>query len=426
MKLFQRRTALILIFALILQVMTSAFVFADESYSETSGPEETEIQKPEEADSEDLTDSAEADIASDSADNKVNDSEGQSSDTVTDKNQPKKNEQLSFDTEHNTLQGEQSPDSDQDDEEEEPLNGWVTEGGKKYYYIDGVKQTGMKHIGKYWYFFKTSGAMKTGWLTLNGKRYFFHLSSGRRFRGKKIMKRKVYYFRKSGVMVKGWLKSKGKKYYHNPKNGRRIFGSRKIKKYYYYFRPKSGIMKKGWLKLNGKKYYYDKKGHKRFGVQKIGRKTFYLNRTTGAKMPKGSYYLYNKIWSKSSRTNWLIYVSKGGRWVNVFKGKKNNWTIVKRCRCSIGAPGTPTPSGTFRVTCKVYHFGESKGYTCWYATGFIGSAYLMHSVVCYSGTKTPSDGRLGMAISHGCIRMKIGNAKWIYDHVPGGTTVYIS
>ena len=143
-------------------------------------------------------------------------------------------------------------------------------------------------------------------------------------------------------------------------------------------------------------------------------------------MPKGKYHLYNKIWTKSSSTKYLIYVDKSGRWVNVFKGSARHWTIIKRFRCSIGSPHSPTPSGTFRVTCKVYHFGEGKGYTCWYATGFIGSSYLMHSVVCYRGTRIPSDGRLGMAISHGCIRMKLGNAQWIYNNVPVGSKVYIS
>ena len=427
MKLFQRRTALILISALILQALTCAFVFADDSYSETSGSEETETIKPEETGAEELeSSSAPSDSASDTA-GAEDISENGSSVQDTDKEQPEKSEQLSLDAEQDDPGNEQDPDSGQEGEEEEPLNGWVTEDGKKFYYVDGVKQTGMKHIGKYWYYFKSNGVMKTGWLTLNGKRLYFNPDNGHRTHGKKTINGKVFYFKqKCGVMAKGWIKVNGKKFYHDPTSGKRIYGGKKIGKYRYYFKLKSGAMKKGWLKLHGKKYYYNKKGHKVFGVHKIGKKTFYFNRTTGAKTAKGNYYLYNKIWTKSSSTNWLIYVSKGGRWVNVFRGRRKHWDIVKRYRCSIGAPGTPTPSGTYRVTCKVYHFGEGKGYTCWYATGFIGSAYLMHSVVCYRGTRTPSDGRLGMAISHGCIRMNIGNAKWIYDHVPGGTTVYIS
>ena len=29
-----------------------------------------------------------------------------------------------------------------------------------------------------------------------------------------------------------------------------------------------------------------------------------------------------------------------------------------------------------------------------------------------------------MNLSHGCVRLDIDNAKWIYDNVPGGTTIY--
>lgn len=35
------------------------------------------------------------------------------------------------------------------------------------------------------------------------------------------------------------------------------------------------------------------------------------------------------------------------------------------------------------------------------------------------------DGRLGMRLSHGCVRLAIENAKWIYDNIPSGTTVII-
>jgi len=35
------------------------------------------------------------------------------------------------------------------------------------------------------------------------------------------------------------------------------------------------------------------------------------------------------------------------------------------------------------------------------------------------------DGRLGMALSHGCVRLNINNAKWIYDNIPAGSTVCV-
>lgn len=35
------------------------------------------------------------------------------------------------------------------------------------------------------------------------------------------------------------------------------------------------------------------------------------------------------------------------------------------------------------------------------------------------------DGRLGMHLSHGCVRLQIDNAKWIYNNIPRGTTVVV-
>ncbi|MCD8365775.1 MAG: L,D-transpeptidase family protein, partial [Clostridiales bacterium] len=64
-------------------------------------------------------------------------------------------------------------------------------------------------------------------------------------------------------------------------------------------------------------------------------------------------------------------------------------------------------------------------YTCWYYTQFYGN-YLFHSVLYYPGSMTRvKDGRLGMNLSHGCVRLSMTNAKWIYDNIPIGTKVYV-
>jgi lipoprotein-anchoring transpeptidase ErfK/SrfK len=38
---------------------------------------------------------------------------------------------------------------------------------------------------------------------------------------------------------------------------------------------------------------------------------------------------------------------------------------------------------------------------------------------------TPQDGSIGYSLSHGCIRMHIPQAEWLFDHVEVGTPVYI-
>ena len=51
--------------------------------------------------------------------------------------------------------------------------------------------------------------------------------------------------------------------------------------------------------------------------------------------------------------------------------------------------------------------------------------YLFHSVLYNKYNGSLNDGRLGMALSHGCVRLDINNAKWIYDVIPSGTTVVV-
>jgi L,D-transpeptidase-like protein len=47
----------------------------------------------------------------------------------------------------------------------------------------------------------------------------------------------------------------------------------------------------------------------------------------------------------------------------------------------------------------------------------LGDGYLLHG--------TPYKESIGMAATHGCIRMRDEDIEWMYDHVPVGTKVYI-
>lgn len=133
--------------------------------------------------------------------------------------------------------------------------------------------------------------------------------------------------------------------------------------------------------------------------------------------------MYAKAQKMSSSTKWLILVDTKSCKVGIFKGSKGNWELQKYWSCSPGASSTPTPKGTYTVKSKGLSFGS--GYTCWYYTQFYGN-YLFHSVLYNPGSKTSlQDGRLGMQLSHGCVRLSLSNAKWIYDNIPRGTKVYI-
>lgn len=124
----------------------------------------------------------------------------------------------------------------------------------------------------------------------------------------------------------------------------------------------------------------------------------------------------------TSSTSYLILVNRSAHKVGVFQGWRGNWNNIAMWDCADGASGTPTVEGTFRVGSRGYYF-DSGASRCYWWTQFYGN-YLFHSVL-YNKNGTLQDGRVGMALSHGCVRLQIANAKWIYDNIPSGTTVVV-
>lgn len=130
----------------------------------------------------------------------------------------------------------------------------------------------------------------------------------------------------------------------------------------------------------------------------------------------------------SSPSKYLIWTKIDEQRTYIFEGSKNNWKLIKSFICSTGRDYTPTPKGTFALTYKVPSFGQNKGYCCKYAFGFIGTNYLYHSII-YDRTGSyllENKGVLGQKASQGCIRFAVENAKWFYDTMIPGSTVYIS
>ena len=126
----------------------------------------------------------------------------------------------------------------------------------------------------------------------------------------------------------------------------------------------------------------------------------------------------------NSSSVYLIWVDTDHFKTNIFKKSKNSWTLYKSFLCTIGKPLEPTIKGTFFVGVKGYSFGENRGFRCLYYTQIKGN-YLFHSIVYYLDG-TIKDDRLGMQLTDGCIRLSTENAKWIYDNIPGGTTIFIN
>ena len=86
-------------------------------------------------------------------------------------------------------------------------------------------------------------------------------------------------------------------------------------------------------------------------------------------------------------------------------------------------PKEPTVKGTFAVGSKGSYFIADGGARCKYYTQIKGN-YLFHRVLYDSKGEKIIDGTLGVPVSHGCVRLATENAKFIYDNIPAGTTIW--
>ena len=139
--------------------------------------------------------------------------------------------------------------------------------------------------------------------------------------------------------------------------------------------------------------------------------------------PRGLMQMMQRANLYGSTTPFLILVNRSTHKVGIFQGWQGNWNNIAFWDCSDGAPSTPTVEGVFRVGSRGYYFDSGSSRCYWY-TQFYGN-YLFHSVLYSKYNGGLIDGRLGMALSHGCVRLDINNAKWIYDNIPSGTTVVV-
>ncbi|MBU3204808.1 L,D-transpeptidase [Clostridium algidicarnis] len=127
----------------------------------------------------------------------------------------------------------------------------------------------------------------------------------------------------------------------------------------------------------------------------------------------------------ASGTKYLILVNIKEQKTYIYKGSKNKWSLTKEFLCSTGINGKETPKGTFTVQNKGDWFYTDKydqGGKYW--VGFKGN-YLFHSLPFDKEQKNIVDTTLGKPASHGCIRLKVEESKWIYDNVPIGSKVIV-
>lgn len=127
-----------------------------------------------------------------------------------------------------------------------------------------------------------------------------------------------------------------------------------------------------------------------------------------------------------SLTSNLIYVNLKDQITYIYKGSINNWDKIKSFKCSTGIESEKTPTGIFDVRERgAWFFSDKYNQGGKYWVQFYGD-YLFHSVPYNKEQSEVVDYTLGVPASHGCIRLKTEDAKWIYDNIESGTKVIIN
>ncbi|MEE0041461.1 GH25 family lysozyme [Catenibacterium sp.] len=179
----------------------------------------------------------------------------------------------------------------------------------------------------------------------------------------------------------------------------------------YYFYVKNGRLDwnySGYAQIDGQGEYYEVRNGRLVG-----------GTLTLAKM-------HGVANNQDSPTNYIVIVDRAAHRVGVFKGSKYNWADAKYYKCCVGKPSTPTISGTYYIKSRGKYFDTGTKGRCWYFTQINGN-YLFHSVI-YDRQNSPKriiDNSMDAAVSHGCVRLDLENAKWIYDNIPKNTKVII-
>ena len=109
--------------------------------------------------------------------------------------------------------------------------------------------------------------------------------------------------------------------------------------------------------------------------------------------------------------------------MRVYQGSKGEWVLINSFPCAIGKPSTPTCTGEYRYYSRETAWRYSN-YYCGPIMRFNGG-YAIHSTLLrYDGTDY--DGRVGVAISHGCVRLRPDKLDWLINTVPLYTKIYIT
>jgi len=122
---------------------------------------------------------------------------------------------------------------------------------------------------------------------------------------------------------------------------------------------------------------------------------------------------------------------KDGKYIEVDITKQimmiyNNGQLTGLYKVSTGMPGMRTPIGSFKIMKKSATYW-SNACKCWmpYAMQFTEKGIFIHELPIYPGLGREGENHLGYPVSHGCVRLGIGDAEEVFEFAEVGTPVIV-
>jgi len=125
-----------------------------------------------------------------------------------------------------------------------------------------------------------------------------------------------------------------------------------------------------------------------------------------------------------------VVILRGSNTLRYYRGAK----LVRRFGVATGLPAYPTPTGNFEIVTMQRNPWWYPPPSDWAADSDpvppgpgnpLGTRWMGISSPYVGIHGTPDAASIGYSASHGCVRMRISDAEWLFQHVEVGTPVFI-